>query len=245
MVHKRSTVLIVDDDKSVCDFIYEGLAEEGYVCSVASNADDALSKLQGQSFEVVLLDIKLPGISGMDLLKTIGKCYQMTAIVMVTGVNDVHTAVEAMKLGASDYVIKPFTLDKLKASIDTAQKRGEPKRMVYNTIHSLRDNEYNNNAISYSLSRIDAIAYGVDARIDYFDFHSNIVTNKTIELARSLGLPDEEIEEWASARDELYSKRNGVIRSALKKLEGNLMAQVILGLTTTAYQFPKSGEEQN
>jgi len=245
MVCKRPSVLIIDDEEGICEFVREGLAEEGYVCDVALNADDALAMLKGHDFDVALLDIILPKVSGIDLLKTIKKCYQMTAVVMITGVKDLDTAIETMKLGASDYIIKPFTLDKINASISAILKSGEPHRAVRNTIPGIGYADYSENVSGRSLSEIDAIAYGVDAQVDDFDFHSKMVTEKTVELARWLGLSEEEIEKWATARDELYFERDRRIKSMLSKLERNPMAQVMLGLTRLIWQSTKSGEEQN
>ncbi len=245
MVSRRPTVLIVDDEETICDLVCEELAGEGYDCDVASNADDALAKLKRQSFNLALLDIKLPGISGMDLLKTIQKCYQMTATVMITGVNDVNTAVEAMQLGASDYIVKPFTIDKLIASITTILKNWKPNYAVYDTIPGKGEAGYGKNAKSHSLSEINAIAYGVDAQVDYFDFHSRIVTDKTVELARWLGLPRREIKKWVVARDKLYSERDRRIKSTLSKLERSPIAQVMLGITRSVCQFPESSHKQN
>jgi len=191
------------------------------------------------------VDIILPGMSGIDLLREVWKCCQMTAIVMITGVSDVDTAVEAMKLGALDYIVKPFNLDKLEASISTVLGNRNPQCKVYNTIPSLRDTEYDNSAKSRSLSEINAIAFGVDAQVDYFDFHSKIVTDKTIELARRLGLPWGEIEEWAVARDKIYSERDGQIKSMLSKLEQSPIAQIMLGFTGSVCQFLESSNKQN
>jgi DNA-binding response OmpR family regulator len=245
MIYKKPTVLIVDDDEVVCGLICDGLAEEGFICEVASNGDNALAKLKRQRFDVALLDIRLPGISGIDLLEIVENCYQMTAIIMITGLNDVNTAVEAMKLGASDYVVKPFTLDKLNASISTVLKKRRLPCATDNPILSSRDGDYIRNAETQSLEEINAIAYGVEARVDYFDFHSKIVTNRTVELARFLGLSEKEIEKWAVARNELYSKRDRRIRSTLGKIEQNSMAQMILGLTRSLYRNPYSTDEQN
>jgi len=242
---QRAAVLIIDDDEEICDLVCEEFAEKDYVCEIAFNADSALAKLERNSFDVALVDIKLPGMSGIDLLKKVGKHYPMTAIVMITGVNDINTAVEAMKLGALDYILKPFTLDKLEASISTVLANRSPQCKVYSTIPSLRDTECDNNARGSSLSQINAIAYGIDAQVDYFDFHSKIVTDKTVESARWFGLPDKEIEEWAFARDELYSKRDRRIRSMSNELKRNLMAQTMLGLIRPIHQFPTSSEKQN
>ena len=245
MVSEMPTVLIVDDEEAIRDLICEELTEAGYICDIASNVDEALTKLGTNNFDLALLDIKLPGMSGMDLLKMIGELYQMIKIIMMTGVNDLNTAVEAMKLGASDYIVKPFTFDKLIASIATVLKNKKSPCAVYHTIPDMGDADYGKNAKSRSLSEINAIAYGVDARVDYFDFHSKIVTDETVEMACQLDLPRTEIEKWAVVRDQLYSERDRRIKSMLNKLERNIMAQAMLGFTRSIYQFPKSSGEQN
>jgi len=244
MVRKRLAVLVVDDEETICDLVSEKLAEEGYACDVASTADSALAKLKEHTFDVVLLDIKLPGKSGMDILKTVKRRYPMTAIIMITGVNDLGTAVEAMKLGASDYIVKPFTFGKLNTSINDVLGNSERRRTVDDTVPRTADAGYGKTA-HRALGKIDAIANGIDAQVDHFDFHSKIVTEKTVEVAEWLGLPQEEIEKWAVARYEFHSERDRRIRSALSKLERNAMAQVVLGLTRPVYHLPEPTEQQN
>jgi len=224
VVNKRPVILIIDDEEATCNLVCEELTEEGYVCDVALNSDDTLAKLKTHNFDLALLDILLPNISGMDLLKMIRECYQTIAVVMMTGVNDLNTAVEAMKLGASDYIVKPFTIDKLIVSINAVLKNKKPPCVFYHTIPGMGDSDYGKNAKSRSLSEINAIAYGVDARVDYFDFHSKIVTDETVEMACQLGLPRREIKKWAVVRDQLYSERDRRIKSILNKLERNAMA---------------------
>ncbi len=245
MASDSPSILIVDDEEEICDLVCEQLTVEGYACDVASNANDALAKLKMGSYDVALLDIKLPGMSGIDLLKIVEKSCKMTAIVMMTAVKDLGTAVEVMKLGAVDYVVKPFTLDKLNNSVSAALKSKKAPCAISDTLQPIRDEGNSNSAKYRSFSEIDAIAYGVEAQVDYFDFHSKIVTNKTIEVARWLGLPEKNIEKWAIARNELYSERDRRIKSALSKLERNPMAQVLLGLTYPMYQFPQSSEDQH
>ena len=245
MVSSRPVVLIVDDEEATRDLVCEELTEVGYVSDVASNADDALVKLKTYNFDLALLDIKLPGMSGMDLLKIIRECYRMIKIVMMTGVDDLDTAVEAMKLGASDYIVKPFTYEKLIVSINTVLKNKKPHCAVYHTIPGIEDMDYNKNAKSRSLREINAIAYGVDAQVDYFDLHSRIVTDRTVELARRLSLPRRAIKEWAATRDQLYYERDRRIKSMLNKLERNVMAQLILGFTHSMCPFPKSSGGEN
>ena len=96
-----------------------------------------------------------------------------------------------------------------------------------------------------TLDKMEAIAYGVQARFEENTGYSKRVTDATINVARALGVPEPEIEKWATARNKLYSGRERRIQSALNKLERNPMAQVMLGLTHSASQFPKSSREQN
>ena len=194
---------------------------------------------------MAFLDIKLPGMSGIDLLKIVKKRYQTTAIIMLTAVNDLDTAAEAMKLGASDYIVKPFTFNKINVSISTVFKNREPHCTVSNIVLSMGDTDCRKNTNGHPPSEINYIAYGVDAQVDYFDFHSKIVTEKTVDLARWLGLPEKEIRKWVVAQDELYSERDRRIKSALSKLERNPMAQVMLGLTRSVCQLPEAREQQN
>lgn len=241
MVHKMATVLIVDDDEGVCDFLAEQLAAEGYACKVASNAEEAVAKLNISSFDIVLLDIKLPGMSGIDLLKKSKKCYQKTTVIMISAVNNIDTAVEAMQLGASDYIVKPFTFDKLKATIGRALQYRKEHYAVdscgRNASHSERTNER-------WFREIDAIAYGVEAQVDYLDYHSRIVIEKTAELARQLGLPGKEIEKWVITQERLYSERDIQMKSISKKLEQSPMAQVMLGLSPSV-ESPSIDNAQN
>lgn len=245
MINNSVVILIVDDDEAIRELVSEGLIEDGYTCDTASNADEALAKLRNHPFNVALLDIRLPGESGIELLMKFQTLTQNTKIIMMTAVKDLGTAVQAMKMGASDYVVKPFTIDELKASISSVL---ESRRMYYSISDTIQAVENINNeaeSVNRSISAINTIACGVDAQVDYFDFHSKIVTEKTIDLARRLGLSAKEIEKWANERNELCSERNGFIKSALSKLERNPLAQVMLGLTNSVYGFPKLGGKQN
>ena len=125
MINKKPNVLIVDDEQVVCDVLHDELSERGYLCTMVLSGNDALAKLSTQSFDVVLLDIRLPGLSGLEVLTKVRSTHPNTATIMVTAVNDATTAVTAMKLGALDYIIKPFDLDRVATSIRTALETKE------------------------------------------------------------------------------------------------------------------------
>ena len=194
MIDKELKVLVVDDEQVVCDVLYNELSERGYTCTTALNGNDALAKLGIQDFDVVLLDIRLPGMSGIDVLREIWLNHSNAAPIMITAVNEIDTAVKAMKLGALDYIVKPFDLDRIDSSIRAAL---EAKQAAKNPP-----------------SEMDAIARGVEARLDPFSSYSRIVNQKTIDIARQLGIAEEEIQAWATAKAKLDSERDKVIKGA-------------------------------
>ena len=188
MVNKRPSILIVDDEQVVCDLLHDELSERGYLCSTALDGNAALAKLAKQDFDAVLLDIRLPGMSGMEVLRKALLDHYNTATIMVTAINDVETAVEAMKMGASDYIVKPFDMDTVDTSIRTAleTKRATGKRP----------------------SEMDAIASGVEVLLDPFLGYSKMVTQRTVDIARRLGINEKEIERWSVEKASLDLKKD-------------------------------------
>ncbi len=116
----KEKILVVDDEKDVCDFFQDTLPEEGYGVLTALNGKDALALVRRERPDVVLLDVKMPGLNGIEVLEKIKKIDQSIAVVMITGYGDLKTAREAMRLGAFDYVTKPFNLDFIKAVLRDA-----------------------------------------------------------------------------------------------------------------------------
>ena len=126
MVNKNIKILVVDDDQVVCDVVSQTLAMGGYRCTTVLRSGDALDKLATEKFNLVVLDIKLPDMSGIEVLRQIQSKRNDTPVIMLSAVNDVDTAVEAMKLGASDYIVKPFGLDRLDKSVRMALEAEQP-----------------------------------------------------------------------------------------------------------------------
>ena len=122
MYSEIGTVLVVDDEPSVADMLCEDLSELRYKCTKVFTGEEALRKLSADNFDAMLLDLKLPGISGMDVLKEVGANYPETTVIVLTASQDAQTAVEAMKNGAVDYITKPFELEKVNSSIEATLK---------------------------------------------------------------------------------------------------------------------------
>jgi DNA-binding NtrC family response regulator len=111
-------ILVVDDDPSLRNMMNIVLKKEGFDVTCVENARIALSTLKDQSFELIISDIKMPDISGIELLKKVKSLDPEMPVVMITAYGSTHDAVEAMKLGAENYITKPFNLDELKIIID-------------------------------------------------------------------------------------------------------------------------------
>ena len=114
-------ILVVDDDEVIRDTLDELLSQD-YSCQTADTAEEALAKLEAQSFDVVLTDISMPGLSGMELLSRVLQLYPGTAVIMVSGLSDQEQAQSLISQGAFDYLLKPFRLEVVEESVKRAIK---------------------------------------------------------------------------------------------------------------------------
>jgi DNA-binding NtrC family response regulator len=119
---KKISILIVDDEESVRDSLYSWFIEDRYRVECAENAKVALSMLESESFDIILADIKMPGMDGMEMLRRIKAMRKDSIVIMMTAFATVDTAVQALKDGAFDYVTKPFDPDDLSHLIRNAAK---------------------------------------------------------------------------------------------------------------------------
>ena len=124
MEMKRGKILVVEDDEPLRRITQLHLEKKGYSIATAADATEALKVLENEPQNLVITDLHLPGISGLDLLKLIRLRHPQTEVVMITAFGTVVTAVEAMKFGAYDYVTKPIHLYELSALVERVMKRG-------------------------------------------------------------------------------------------------------------------------
>ncbi len=125
MAGELGRVLVVDDEESVRNLLQRALAGAGYEVLTAANGQEALVKISQVDFSAVLLDIKMPGLSGMEVLQWLTANRPDICVVMVTAVGDVQIAIEAMKMGAYDYITKPFNLDDVVLKVRRAVEKRE------------------------------------------------------------------------------------------------------------------------
>lgn len=116
-------ILVVDDEKVICAGCEKILREAGYQVKTTLSAKKALDILKEEPFDIVITDLKMPELNGMDLLNIIKKEHPDITVIVITGYSTVETAVEAMKLGAFDYLPKPFTSDQVVLVVTRAVER--------------------------------------------------------------------------------------------------------------------------
>jgi two-component system response regulator PilR (NtrC family) len=112
-------ILVVDDDDIIRETLCELLSED-HACQTAATAEEALAKLESQAFDVVLTDISMPGLSGLDLLNRVVQLYPGTPVIVVSGLSDQEQAQSLIGQGAFDYVLKPFRLEVVEDSVRRA-----------------------------------------------------------------------------------------------------------------------------
>lgn len=116
-------VLLVDDEKEFVEALSERLTVRGYDVTTSLSGEDAVESVTRFNFDAVILDVSMPGISGVEALRQIKRIKPLTEVIMLTGHATVDTAIEGMKLGALDYLIKPCETEDLLAKIDMAHRR--------------------------------------------------------------------------------------------------------------------------
>ena len=120
---EQARILIVDDDELIRETLQRALARINYSCITAQDTVEAADRLEREEIDLVLLDINMPGKSGMDFLPTISAHYPNVAVIMLTGADERRTAVWAMREGAYDFSAKPVDVGELVIKIDNALRR--------------------------------------------------------------------------------------------------------------------------
>ncbi|MFO7560441.1 MAG: response regulator [Desulfobacterales bacterium] len=115
-------ILVIDDEVSVNNNIRKILMKKGYHVDQAATKDEALEKISRHSYKLILLDLRIPGVKGLELLSTISEKHPKTKVIIITGYASIETAVEAARIGAIDYLAKPFTPDEIRGVTEKAFK---------------------------------------------------------------------------------------------------------------------------
>jgi len=221
MAKEKGAILICDDEKDVREVLRQTLESEGYHCEEAANADEALTTLRDTSPDVMLLDIKIPGKSGMELLREIKEHYPDVLVIMVTVIGDINTALESIRQGAYDYIIKPFNVDDVVHSVERAmEKRRLHLELIDYQQHLEEKVEEQAEEIRETfLGAMSALSFALEAKDSYTAGHSRRVADIAMAVGKKSGLKEDELEDlrWGSllhdmakiAVDELIVHKNG------------------------------------
>lgn len=125
MIKIPTRILLVDDEKDFVEMLSMRLAEEGDKITAAYDGRQCLETLEKETFDIVILDIKMPGMDGIQTLKKIKALHPLVEVILLTGHGSAETAVEGMKLGAFDYLLKPADFEDLEAKVQGARKKKE------------------------------------------------------------------------------------------------------------------------
>jgi response regulator RpfG family c-di-GMP phosphodiesterase len=172
------------------------LSQLGYTCFEAANAEQAKAQLATKPIELVLMDIKMPGQTGVQLLPEIIAAYPDLAVIMMTAVNETQVAIDCLKKGAQDYLTKPFNLDEITLSTQRALER---RRLVLENRGYQRGLEDKVQAMTTKIrasffNTIESLAYALEAKDFYTRGHSERVAGMAVGVARDMGLAEEEQE---------------------------------------------------
>ena len=206
--NKEGSILIIDDEEPIRRLLSLYLSDE-YTCVTAASADEATEMLGGTSFNLVMTDITMPGTSGIELCQYIQKAYPETVVIVVSGMTDINYAIEAMRHGAFDYVVKPFDLSHVLMAVERGlryqgliaakrhyeQSLEDTVRMRTGELRSLNENLNQMLEVLYQNYRatLRALAGALEARDVETAGHSDRVVAYSLRLGRELGLTHKEL----------------------------------------------------
>jgi len=161
---EKVSILVVDDEESVRDSLYNWFIDDGYIVECAEDAKKALSMLQSKDFDIILADIKMPGMDGMEMQRRIKSMNKESIIIIMTAFASVDTAVQALKEGAFDYVTKPFDPDDLSHLIRNAstqialKNENQNLKTKISTLENVEDIIGESPALSKVLKEVESVA---------------------------------------------------------------------------------------
>lgn len=192
----KSRILIVDDEPEITSILSDLFSAE-YYCMTAGSAEEALERLQGSEYELVISDITMPGMSGLDMIPQVKSIAPNTVVVMISGMQTVESAIGALRLGAFDYVMKPFDLRQVEAVVKRALEHqelivakeryeGHLEELVEQRTAEL-DDALNSLEDAYR-STLKALTAALETRDLETHGHSERVVTYSLRLGREYGL---------------------------------------------------------
>ena len=211
--------LVVDDEPRLRRVLVRLLEGDGFVCREAGSGVEALRQLEKEAVPLVISDLRMPEMDGVSLLKEVIKRWPETAVIMVTAVAEVESAVACLQMGALDYLAKPFHLDEVRARVTQAldKRRLIIENKNYQANLEDRVQVQSRRIEELFLEGVHALVHALEAKDPYTRGHSVRVANYAIGMARELGL-DEETANTIALGSELHALgKIGVSEAVLHK----------------------------
>ena len=190
-------ILIVDDEAGVRDMLARALVGRGFACHAEDGALGALARLEQDDYDVVVTDIRMPNLDGLELLKRIKANYPLTEVIIITGVFELRSGIEAMRNGAYDYVTKPFAIENVAFAIERALHKRDleiqnrhyqenlEQEVELRTIELLESNQ---RIQQLFVSMLKTLANTLEAKDHYTRGHSDRVASHAVLVADQLQL---------------------------------------------------------
>ncbi len=202
----RENILLVDDEEMIRDLLSSALEQEGYLCHQAANVDEALAVLGEQPVDLVISDIMMPGRSGVELLRDLKKINPEIAVLMITGLSDMNTAMECIHLGADDYITKPFGIGRVVLTVKNLierrslalERKNYQVSLEFKVMEQTAQIRKTMDDLSAAYDNtLTALVKALDAREKEVGSHSERVMNFTVFLGGKLGIAGKELQELA------------------------------------------------
>jgi putative two-component system response regulator len=230
---QTTSIMVVDDDEPIRTALKKYLTQQGFEVTTAGSGDEALKLLQKHKIACILLDVKMPGISGVDLVPRIMDIEPNVAVLMLTGVNDATSAALCMQRGAMDYLTKPIELSELSRAINSALRKRGTQLEQQNLNQwlkeevAVRSSEVRNERAKLerlSVATLETLVNALEAKDPYLRGHSARVADLSAMIAAEMKLSDETIEQVRMA-GRLHDIGKIGIREEILNKEGPLTAQ--------------------
>jgi putative two-component system response regulator len=227
------SVLVVDDEEPIRNALKKFLTQQGYEVATAGSGDEAIKVLQRQKIACMLLDVRMPGRSGIDLVPQVMELEPSIAILMLTAVNDATTAALCMQRGAMDYLTKPIDLSDLARAILRAIRRRDSLLEQQNINQwlkeevALRTAELRRERAKLerlSVATLEALVHALEAMDAYIRGHSARVADLSAMIAAEMGMTDEQVEQVRMA-GRLHDIGKIGIREGILTKQGPLTAE--------------------
>lgn len=205
-VSPKKHILLVDDEEMIRELLTSALEQENYICHQTTNVDDALSMLESQTIDLVISDIMMPGRSGVDLLRDIKRVDSDIAVLMVTGLSDMNTAMECIHLGADDFITKPFGINRVILTVRNLierrtlaiEKKHYQVSLEFKVMEQTEKIRKAMDDLSHAYNEtLMALIKALDAREKEVGSHSERVMAYTTFIGKRLGIAGKELEELA------------------------------------------------